>query len=267
MKLTMLGTGNALVSQCYNTCFLLDNDGELLLVDGGGGNGLLHQLQAVNRNWSDLHKVFVTHKHIDHLLGIIWLIRLINQGMTSGKYEGEAYIYGHDEVIALLKDMAEKLLSAKETRWFGKRFHFVEVRDGEELVLAGCKTTVFDIGSTKAKQFGFSMELPGEGTLTCCGDEPCSPSGEVYARGCTWLLHEAFCLNAQADVFHPYEKHHSTAKDAAELAEKLQVKNLVLYHTEETNLKERKVLYTQEAKAFFSGNVFVPEDLETIELI
>ena len=38
MKLTMLGTGNALVTACYNTCFLLDEQGELLLVDGGGGN-------------------------------------------------------------------------------------------------------------------------------------------------------------------------------------------------------------------------------------
>lgn len=42
----------------------------------------------------------------------------------------------------------------------------------------------------------------------------------------TWLLHEAFCLFSQADKFKPYEKHHSTVKDACELAQKLEAENL-----------------------------------------
>lgn len=40
-KITMLGTGNATVTQCYNTCFALQTGTTLLLVDGGGGNGVL----------------------------------------------------------------------------------------------------------------------------------------------------------------------------------------------------------------------------------
>lgn len=44
MKLTMLGTGNALVTDCYNTCFLIENNGEFFMVDGGGGNTILKQL-------------------------------------------------------------------------------------------------------------------------------------------------------------------------------------------------------------------------------
>ena len=39
MKITMLGTGNALVTRCYNTCFVMDNGTDKLLVDAGGGNG------------------------------------------------------------------------------------------------------------------------------------------------------------------------------------------------------------------------------------
>ena len=45
MKLTMLGTGNALVTECYNTCFVVQNGKKHLLVDGGGGNTLLAQLK------------------------------------------------------------------------------------------------------------------------------------------------------------------------------------------------------------------------------
>ena len=38
MKLTMLGTGNALVTECYNTCFVLEENEKYFMVDGGGGS-------------------------------------------------------------------------------------------------------------------------------------------------------------------------------------------------------------------------------------
>ena len=38
-QITMLGTGNATVSQIYNTCFVLQIPGSLMLVDAGGGTG------------------------------------------------------------------------------------------------------------------------------------------------------------------------------------------------------------------------------------
>ena len=45
MKLTILGTGNAAVTECYNTCLALSdtnaNDAKHFLVDGGGGNRIL----------------------------------------------------------------------------------------------------------------------------------------------------------------------------------------------------------------------------------
>ena len=38
MKLTILGTGNAIVTKCYNTCFVISEGRNHFLVDGGGGN-------------------------------------------------------------------------------------------------------------------------------------------------------------------------------------------------------------------------------------
>ena len=110
------------------------------------------------------------------------------------------------------------------------------------------------------------MELDQERKLTCCGDEPYNEENEKYALKSDYLLHEAFCLYDQADIFHPYEKHHSTVKDACQLAEKLKVKNVVLYHSEDQNIENRKELYTKEGKAYFGGKIYVPNDLETIEL-
>ena len=45
IKLTVLGTGNALVTECYNTCFLMEDKDQLFMVDGGGGNGVLPQIR------------------------------------------------------------------------------------------------------------------------------------------------------------------------------------------------------------------------------
>lgn len=266
MKLTMLGTGNALVYDCYNTCFVISDDDRHFMVDGGGGSGVLSQLKAAGIRFQDIHDIFVTHKHIDHILGIVWMIRIICQNMNAGKYEGEANIYAHDEVIELLKDMSFKLLQKKQTQYIGSRLHLIPVADGQSENIIGKEVTFFDIQSTKAKQYGFSMQI-GEGKkLTCCGDEPYNECEEKYAKDSDWLLHEAFCLFEQADRYKPYEKNHSTAKDAAELAQSLGVKNLLLYHTEDDNLQNRKKLYSEEAKKYYSGNVFVPDDLDMIEL-
>ena len=73
-------------------------------------------------------------------------------------------------------------------------------------------------------------------------------------------------LYEDREIFKPYEKNHSTPIEAGKLAKELNVKNLVLYHTEDKRLPERKKLYSKEAKTVYDGQVFVPDDLERIEL-
>ena len=266
MKITMLGTGRAQVTECYNTCFVLSEGDRHLLVDGGGGNTILHQLKYAGFRWQDMREIFVTHKHVDHILGIVWMMRVFLQNMKEGRLDGECSIYGHEEVIRILDSMAHQVLSAKETAFIGKRLHLITVEDGEQRELMGHRVTFFDIQSRKAKQFGFMMELEDGRKLTCCGDEPCSPHGEEYARGSDLMLHEAFCLYGDRDIFHPYEKSHSTVKDACELAERLGVKNLILYHTEDSDLAHRKARYTEEGSCYYHGNLMIPDDLEEVTI-
>lgn len=266
MELTMLGTGNALVTRCYNTCFIISDENRHFLVDGGGGNGILRQLRVTGFKWMDIGDIFVTHKHVDHFLGIIWLVRAICSGLYRGGFKGEVRIYGNSEVVCLIKNLAGQLLRSQEAEFIGKGLKLVEVKDGESLDIIGHKTSFFDIGSPDAMQYGFSMDL-GEGKkLTCCGDESYNEKAKPYAENAEWLLHEAFCLYEERDIFQPYEKSHSTVKDACETAARLGVKNLLLYHTEDMNIKERKALYTNEGKQYFKGNLFIPDDLEKISL-
>ena len=88
MKLTILGTGNAAVSECYNTCFVLSDKEEHFLVDAGGGNRILKLLKDAGIELEDIHDIFVTHEHIDHVLGVIWLIRMIGQRMNQADMKG-----------------------------------------------------------------------------------------------------------------------------------------------------------------------------------
>ena len=46
----------------------------------------------------------------------------------------------------------------------------------------------------------------------------------------------------------------------------LNVPNLILYHTEDDNIERRKALYTAEGRLYYKGNLYVPDDLECIEL-
>ena len=70
-------SSNALVTECYNTCFVIEDNGQYFMVDGGGGSAILHQLKHAGYDWMDMRHIFVTHKHVDHLMGIIWMVRMI----------------------------------------------------------------------------------------------------------------------------------------------------------------------------------------------
>lgn len=269
-QITMLGTGNATVSQIYNTCFVLQTPSTLMLVDAGGGNGILAQLKKVNVRISDIHHLFVTHAHTDHVLGVIWVIRMVAQ--CKG-YEGLLHVYGNDKVMKVIKTIIDMILAKKQLAKVAEREVFHQLEDGDCFEVGDMKLECFDIQSTKEKQFGFRAELPSSSdesdkplVLACLGDEPYNEQNRRYIVGADWMMCEAFCLYADRDTFKPYEKCHSTALDAGKLAEELGVKNLILYHTEEKTLANRKENYTREAAENFKGRIFVPDDLEVIEL-
>lgn len=268
-QITMLGTGNATVSQIYNTCFVLQTPSTLMLVDAGGGNGILAQLKKINVQISDIHHLFVTHAHTDHVLGGIWVIRMVAQ--CKG-YEGLLHVYGNDKVIKVIKTIIDMILAKKQLAKVAERVVFHQLEDGDCFEVGDMKLECFDIQSTKEKQFGFRAELPSSDesdkplVLACLGDEPYNEQNRRYIVGADWMMCEAFCLYADRDTFKPYEKCHSTALDAGKLAEELGVKNLILYHTEEKTLANRKENYTREAAENFKGRIFVPDDLEVIEL-
>lgn len=266
-KLVILGTGNAQAFRCFNTCFALKTEEGVFLTDSGGGNGILKQLDEAGIPLHDIHHIFLSHEHTDHILGIIWLIRMIAADMRNQKYDGELNIYCHEKLTETVKTITRLTVQDKFCSLIGQRIHLIPVENGECRSIMGYPVTFFDIGSTKAKQFGYMLTLRSGKVFTCLGDEPYKEEYErVYAEHADWLLCEAFCRYADREIFRPYEKHHATVKEACELAEQLRIKNLVLYHTEDRNLQMRQRMYLAEGRQYYTGNLFVPEDLDVIDL-
>lgn len=262
----MLGTGNATVTKCFNTCFALCSGEEYFLVDTGGGNGILTQLEKAGIPLERIHEIFVSHEHTDHLLGLIWLIRMTATRMKQGTYENNLNIYCHADLIDTIMTIARLTVQEKFFQYIGDRILLHPVYDGEERDIMGYPVTFFDIRSTKAKQFGFTTRLANGKKFTFLGDEPYRETEFQYADQADWLLHETFCLYSQRDIFKPYEKHHTTVKEACETARRLQAVNLILYHTEDKNIADRKRLYTEEGRQYYGGHLYVPDDLEKIVL-
>lgn len=263
VTLIMLGTGHATVTKCYNTCFLLYNNGEYLMVDAGGGNRILGILEEQRIELNKIHDLFVTHAHSDHILGVVWMIRKIGQLMRQGEYDGDLRIYAHEQLIEGLQTICGIVLMKKVTKLFGDRIKFIVLQDGNTHRILNKDITFFDIKAAKLLQFGFKIE---EDRLIFCGDEPLKEELYESARNAKYMIHEAFCLEAECERFKPHEKKHSTVKDVCVLAEKLEIQNLVLVHTEDSHIENRKELYTKEGKQFFSGNLHVPDDGEWIEI-
>jgi len=265
-RVTMLGTGNAMCVNCYNTCFYLHTPRGGMLVDGGGGNGILRQLIAAQIPFEGIRHMFVTHSHTDHIMGAIWMMRKISPLIFKGKHRGPFTIYCNDEVKHALYTMGQLMIPSKIFDSIGQTILLREVRDGEQVDIDDMQVTFFDIASQRFKQFGFQAQLPDGQRLVCLGDEPYSVQSEPYARECDWLMCEAFCLYKDRFAFNPYEKNHSTALDAGMIAQELRVKHLVLYHTEDTRLDTRAATYSAEAAQYYKGPILVPNDLESFEL-
>ena len=267
-KLTVLGVGAAMVTSLYNTCFTISrDDGELFLVDGGGGNGLLVQLEKSGLSVLDIHHVFVSHNHSDHILGIVWLVRAICQHIRKDRYVGNLHIYAHQKSLDAIRTICGLVMQPRLNAFFDSRVMLVPIEDGTQMEILGRQTTFFNIQSVKELQHGFTCRLLNGKKLSFLGDEPFCEYERQFVENSDYLLQEAYCLYSEKDIFRPYNKHHGTVLDSCRNAYSLRAAATLLFHTEgKTPVKDRQWKYLAEARQAFTGTIYVPNDLDTIVL-
>lgn len=192
------------------------------------------------------------------------MFKKLGRASINGEIETKINIYCNDVVYESIIEVSKHILPEKLVKGILNIVDFHILKNDEKIEINGVEYTFFDIQARGTKQFGFEFNL-NKKRLVFLGDETLNPNLYERVRNSDYVMHEAFYLDSEENIFHAYEKNHSTAKSASKVMNDLEVNNLILYHTEESH-NNRKELYKKEGKENFSGNIYVPDDLEIIEL-
>lgn len=264
-EIICLGTGAADTIKYFHTSFYIKEDNNSILVDTGGGAQIMTQLQKANISLEDIQYIFITHKHIDHILGLFWILRFLGSKISNGQTK-KLIIFCSKNIEKVIKDISKMLLKEKIINLFDKQILFKNINNYMPIKIRNWQIVPFDTMSKKIEQFGFVLKFSNGVKMTYIGDEPYK--GELYnqCKETDYFIHESFCLERDRAIYNPQNIHHSTVKEAAQAATKVNAKNVILFHSEDDTFGKRKKLYSQEASKYFVGKIFVPDDLDIIRI-
>jgi len=298
MKLVFLGTAGAQPTENRGlSCICLEKEGEILMFDAGEGAQFSYLKSGLG--WNKKMKIFVTHLHGDHCVGILGLL----QTMTLQRRTEPIEIYGPDgieEFIAantkILKfglSFPVMITSVTEEKIVDEKSYSVFSCRAEHSVLAFSylfqeKDKAGRFNLEKAKQLGIpegklwsqlqngqdvkvgdkiikSSEILGEKRsgkkIGISGDTRPTKQLEKFFQNCDYLSFDSTFLDELKDK--AVDTYHSTAKEAAILAKNANVKNLILTHFS-ARYKDESVL-VKEAKTIHNS-VIGAKDLLEIEI-
>jgi ribonuclease Z len=265
MKLVFLGTSASQPTENRGlSCICLEREGEILMFDAGEATQISYMKSGLG--WNKKMKIFVTHLHGDHCVGILGLL----QTMSMQKRTETLEIFGPngiDEFIAA----NIKILN------FGLSFPVLitvikegKILENEKFSMYACKAhhsvTAFSylfeekdkpgrFNVEKAKELGIpegelwnklqngneiiinektirpdqvlGKKRPGK-KIGISGDTMPTKELEKFFEECDYLVFDSTFLDEEKQ--RAQDTCHSTAKQAATLGKNAKVKNLVLTH-------------------------------------
>ncbi len=298
MKLIFLGTGGSYPSPKRNVpAIAVKYQGDIILFDCG--EGTQRQFMRSSSSFMDVKKIFITHFHGDHFLGIPGLI----QSMNLNDREEELEIYGPTGNKSMCKQLVR-------LGYFRPNFpvKVFDLSPGAILRFDGysVETTLSDhnvpslafalkeddkkgrfdreraieLGVPVGPLFsrlheGNSVEVQGRKVkpdqvvgpprkgkkLVYTGDtRPCNEICKL-AENADILIHDATLESEMSDI--ALDRGHSSVKYAAQIAKRAGVKKLLLFHMSPryNNVKGLEM----EAREIF-GNTDIPSDLYEFEI-
>lgn len=293
MKLVFLGTGGSYPTPQRNVpSVALKHKGDITLFDCG--EGTQRQLMHSPLSFMKINRIFITHFHGDHFLGLPGLI----QSMNMNDRERALEIYGPRGTVSLVKELAH-------IGYFKPNFplNIVELKIGAELAfenyeietvqpdhnvpsLTYCfkekdkkgrfnKQKALDLGVPEGPLFskihsGNSVEVdekeikpeeivgpPRQGRkIVYTGDTRPTCRIVEAARDADVLIHDATLDSSKSD--RAVERGHSSVTGAAKVAKKARVDKLFLVHISPRYRDVGEL--EKQAKEVFSEST-IPDDL------
>jgi ribonuclease Z len=299
LSLIFLGTSGSWPTAQRNVSSLaVKRGGEILLFDCG--EGTQRQFQKSNLSYMQISKIFITHFHGDHFLGIPGLI----QTMQLNDRDKPLHLYGPKG----MKTLTTQLLTLG---YFRPNYEIIahEIKDGDTIefdgytihalqachnvpTLAYClqehqrpgkfnKPKALKLGIPEGPLFsqlqhGRSITLANGKKIT--PDAVLGPSRKgrkivisgdtlpfkkmvAFSKGADILVHEATFDSELTDLAKEYS--HTTAAQAAEIAKKARVEQLFLVHVSPRYLDP--YILENDARKIFPRS-FVPKDFQETEV-
>ena len=298
IKVKFLGTTASIPTRERNlpSIFVMFK-GERMLFDCG--EGTQRQLMDQGLKFMKINRIFITHWHADHFAGILGLIQTMS---LEGRKE-PLYVYGPKRTAEFLEQLLTigyfgKSFNVEVTEMDDS---FAIEGDGYKVTAFSVTHRIPSLGYVleenpriranmeKAKKLGLSTgpyigklkagktitfkgktirpediieHLPGR-KIVYTGDTKYDPNVIKHAKDADLLIHDSTFASNKDDVD---EIGHSTAKDAATVAKKANVKLLVLTHIsrryqEGKDSTDPKILL-DEAKKVFKNTILAHDFLE-----
>jgi ribonuclease BN (tRNA processing enzyme) len=243
MKLTVLGSGTCVPSLKRNASgYLLEAKGREVLIDCG--SGILLQLERAGKSYKNIDALFLTHGHPDHFADLMPLIHAL---FYTPKYTREKdfsiiapqgfrqyYNKAIGSILGESKDFRIVFMEAAESMEYGP------------WMISSTRTIHSDDSiAYRFEQGGRSVVFSGDAD---------------YDQGIIDLSAKADLLLADCSFPDAMKvKGHLSAKECGLLAQKAEVKKLVLSHIYPADtLDEDRI---PEAEEQFNGDVILAEDL------
>lgn len=273
IKVTLLGTGGPPpVMDRFGPATLVEAGDQILLFDcGRGATQRLFQLKIPLK---DVHSLFLTHLHSDHIVGIP---DLYLTGWVNGKRELPFEVWGPEGSKAMMEHLERAFdfdirirLYDDRTSPEGIKLHVQEIKEGVVYQRNGVKVTAFEVDHRPIQPaFGYRIDY-GDRSVVISGDTRVSENLIRHASGVDLLIHEVVSLESLRRANYSSERistimnHHTTPEQAGELFKRTNPKLAVYSHiilpgaiTEDLIAATRKT---------YSGRVEVGEDRMVIEV-
>jgi ribonuclease Z len=263
-RVVFLGTGGALNPERYQAAILVECGDTRLLLDTGGGLGLVRRMLAAEVEPGSVGHIFLTHRHLDHIGGLEPLMmsvfyHSVRRGQPPPPLTLHA-LAGSAEAIRGSLAAAD----ASGAVVYRERLTWSTPAAGVPVALGGGpRLTLVPVDHLPpgGEAAGCVVEADGARVVYSGDTRPCQPLVEA-ARGADLLIHEVNSLESRADLTHRVG--HSTAADAGRAAARAGVRALALFHVPASEWVSPADLLA-EARAQAPGvEVFLSEDGMTL---
>lgn len=259
-RIVFLGTGGALNPERYQASILIETVAGRLLLDTGGGLGIVRRLQAAGVDLLDIGHLALSHRHLDHAGGLEpFLLSFRLTARRRGVDVPSLRLYALAETAEAVRAILAAADAAGE-RLLGDRLAWVTPKPAIATPLAaGLTLTLVPVehpppgGGAAA-----CVVTAGEARIVYSGDTgPVSALVDVV-RGAALLIHEASGLDERADRIHA--SGHSTAGDVGRLVAAAGIRTVALTHVPPAADAEPAALVAEVRRFAPDARVLVAED-------